>query len=296
MKEKKMYREENQHGSPLFPIEYYNCVYPARLPGLPVHWHEEFEITCVRRGQGTYLIDLEPCPVKEGDVLFLTSGILHGIPAGSTDFLETDSFVFHPSLLGGPLDLCSVKYLAPLEQGEVRFPAVISGEREPRLAAELAGMFARLKKEFDSEEEGHELAVKGELLKALAALYREAPFERKEKQNQEVLEKLKTVTGYIKENYQRPVSVAELADLCHFSEYYFMRFFKQYMNMTCVEYINQCRMEEAAARLASGRESVTEVALDTGFGNLSYFNRVFKKRFGMTPGAYRKDGRYEGEK
>jgi len=68
------------------------------------------------------------------------------------------------------------------------------------------------------------------------------------------------------------------------------------MNMTCVEYINQCRMEEAAARLASGRESVTEVALDTGFGNLSYFNRVFKKRFGMTPGAYRKDGRYEGEK
>ena len=180
-----MYREENRHGSPLFPIEYYNCVYPARLPGLPVHWHEEFEITCVRRGQGTYLIDLEPCPVKEGDVLFLTSGILHGIPAGSTDFLETDSFVFHPSLLGGPLDLCSVKYLAPLEQGEVRFPAVISGEREPRLAAELAGMFARLKKEFDSEEEGHELAVKGELLKALAALYREAPFERKEKQNQE---------------------------------------------------------------------------------------------------------------
>ena len=58
MKEKKMYREENRHGSPLFPIEYYNCVYPARLPGLPVHWHEEFEITCVRRGQGTYLIDL----------------------------------------------------------------------------------------------------------------------------------------------------------------------------------------------------------------------------------------------
>ena len=200
-----MYREENRHGSPLFPIEYYNCVYPARLPGLPVHWHEEFEITCVRKGQGTYLIDLETCPVKEGDVLFLTSGILHGIPAGSTDFLETDSFVFHPSLLGGPLDLCSV-----YPEGE-----------DP---------VERLKKEFDSEEEGHELAVKGELLKALAALYREAPFERKEKQNQEVLEKLKTVTGYIKENYQRPVSVAELADLCHFSEYYFMRFFKQYMS------------------------------------------------------------------
>ena len=57
--------------------------------------------------------------------------------------------------------------------------------------------------------------------------------------------------------------------------------------MTCVEYINQYRMEIAAGRLAAGRESVTDIALDTGFNNLSYFNRVFRRSFGMTPRAYR---------
>ena len=45
--------------------------------------------------------------------------------------------------------------------------------------------------------------------------------------------------------------------------------------------------EIAAERLASGRESITDIALDTGFNNISYFNRVFKKSFGMTPKAYR---------
>ena len=45
---------------------------------------------------------------------------------------------------------------------------------------------------------------------------------------------LKNVIRYIKEDYQRQVTVSELAGICHFSEYYFMRFFKKYMNMTCL--------------------------------------------------------------
>ena len=91
MREKEQYLEKNRHGSAVFPVEYYDCVYPAGLAGLPVHWHEEFEITYVRGGECTYLIDLEPVPVQEGDFLFLASGVLHGIPEGKTRFLETDS-------------------------------------------------------------------------------------------------------------------------------------------------------------------------------------------------------------
>lgn len=102
-----------------------------------------------------------------------------------------------------------------------------------------------------------------------------------------MLEKLKNVIRYIKENYQRQVTVSELAGICHFSEYYFMRFFKKYMNMTCIEYLNQYRMEIAAGKLAESSQSVTDVALDTGFQNISYFNRVFKKSYHMTPTQYR---------
>ena len=136
-------------------------------------------------------------------------------------------------------------------------------------------------------EEGYELEVKAGLLEILLLLYRQVPFERKRQENREVIEKLRAVLQYIKENYQHPLSVAELAEVCHLSEYYFMRFFKQHMNMTCVEYVNQYRMEIAAGRLAGEEASITDIALDTGFNNLSYFNRIFKKKYGNSPGKYR---------
>ena len=283
MKGKEQYLEKGRHGTAMFPVEYYGCVYPAGLAGLPVHWHEEFEITCVQGGECTYLIDLQPVSVKKGDFLFLPSGVLHGIPEGKTKFLETDSFVFHPEMLGVRGDVCHTRYVLPVERGEIRFPFVIGGGA----AGKLRTVFERLKTIFQEKESGYELEVKALLLQMMALLYRDVPFERKNRENEQVVEKLKTVLQYIQEHYQKPVTVGELARLCHFSEYYFMRFFKQYMNMTCVEYLNQYRMEIAAGRLAWSGSSVTDIALDAGFNNLSYFNRVFKRSFGMTPREYR---------
>lgn len=62
-----------------------------------------------------------------------------------------------------------------------------------------------------------------------------------------------------------------------FQRILFYAFLQKYMNMTCIEYLNQYRMEIAAGKLAESSQSVTDVALDTGFQNISYFNRVFKK-------------------
>lgn len=292
MIEKKQYLEKTRHGSAMFPVEYYYCVYPAGLAGLPVHWHEEFEITSVKKGNCTYMIDLSPCPVQEGDFLFLPSGVLHGIPEGKTRFLETDSIVFHPEILGSRKDICQARYVSPVEEGEVRFPPVIRG----KAAEKLNRVFQKLKKSYLEKEEGYEIEVKALLLHITYLLFREVPYEKNSREKGQVVEKLKLVLQYIKEHYQHPITVRELADACHFNEYYFMRFFKQYMNMTCVEYLNQYRMEIAAGKLSGSGESITEIALDAGFNNISYFNRVFKKSFGMTPKEYRKTVRKEGSR
>ena len=69
MEQKEEYLEKTNHGSPLFPIEYYHCLYPAGLSALPAHWHEEFEITYIRKGRCTYLVDLEACHAVESSGL-----------------------------------------------------------------------------------------------------------------------------------------------------------------------------------------------------------------------------------
>ena len=62
-----------------------------------------------------------------------------------------------------------------------------------------------------------------------------------------------------------------------------MRFFKKYMGTSCLEYIKNLRLEKAAEHFARGTQSVMDTALSCGFGNLSYFYREFKKKYGMTP-------------
>ena len=66
-----------------------------------------------------------------------------------------------------------------------------------------------------------------------------------------------------------------------------MRFFKNTMGVSFVSYLNDFRLNVAARLLSSNDESILSVAENCGFFNLSYCNRMFKKKYGVTPGKYR---------
>lgn len=95
--------------------------------------------------------------------------------------------------------------------------------------------------------------------------------------------KLKQVLDYIDAHLEDMIPVADLARICCFSESHFMRFFKLHVGMTCTEYINTLRLERAWKLLQNGQVSVIDAAFSSGFHNLSYFYRIFKKKYHMTP-------------
>ena len=97
---------------------------------------------------------------------------------------------------------------------------------------------------------------------------------------------LKAVLDYIELHYPDSISISELARLCFFSDYHFMRFFKKHMGMTCVEYLNNLRLEKSVELFEQGNSSILEVSLSVGFHNLSYFHRAFKKKYHVTPLAF----------
>ena len=90
---------------------------------------------------------------------------------------------------------------------------------------------------------------------------------------------MKTILNYVQENYNRDISIEEISKLCNFSEYYFMRFFKKYSGTSCLKYINNYRLEKAAELLKSTAYSITDISLECGFNNLSYFNKLFKRKY-----------------
>lgn len=74
------------------------------------------------------------------------------------------------------------------------------------------------------------------------------------------------------------------ADLCGMSEPGFRRLFREYANLSPIEYRNQIRLQEARKLLKSGEFTIGEVALSVGFTNLPFFCRSYKQQFGHSPG------------
>ena len=92
---------------------------------------------------------------------------------------------------------------------------------------------------------------------------------------------------YVEEHYGERITIEEAAAVCYYSPSHFMKYFRQYMGISFVQYLNDYRLARAWAQLARTGETVTNIAQGCGFENLSYFNRLFKRRYGMTPGQMR---------
>lgn len=85
------------------------------------------------------------------------------------------------------------------------------------------------------------------------------------------------------QDYRCNEKIAYYAALCNMSEAGFRRLFREYMGTSPVEYRNALRLQEARARLHSGEYNVSEAAEAVGFTNLSFFIRLYKKKYGCTP-------------
>lgn len=93
---------------------------------------------------------------------------------------------------------------------------------------------------------------------------------------------------HIDEHYNAMISNADLASMCHMSEDYFIRRFRECVGQTPAQYVQERRISEAAKQLIYTQNSIDQIAHDTGFGNRFYFSRVFNKHYDMGPAAYRK--------
>lgn len=82
-------------------------------------------------------------------------------------------------------------------------------------------------------------------------------------------------------------TTAGLARMAGISPYHFLRTFKQVTGVTPHQWLLRARLRDAAQRLATSRERITDVALDVGFEDLSNFVRSFRAEFGVSPRAYR---------
>lgn len=92
---------------------------------------------------------------------------------------------------------------------------------------------------------------------------------------------------YIQQNFKSEISLEKAATVANLQLHSFCRFFKKLTHRTFSDFINEMRIAYACQLLRESDTAITQIAFETGYTNISYFNRCFKKIHRMTPKEYR---------
>ena len=280
-------KELNTHGTFELPLDIYddNC---EIFHSIYTHWHEEMEIIYIEKGSGILRINTQTFRIQEGDFALINKEMVHSLKSDLKNILYFKSLVFDLNMLSGIAgDLCQEKLVHLLVNNQADFVHIIK-TNDTRYES-IHGIFLNIIESYQTREDFYYIKLKGLLFLLFYELAIGSYILPASQNDSKKLSSIKTVLYYIDSHYQEELSVTELASMVHYSEYYFMKVFKQYTGKTVISYINHLRLEKSKHLLFHSELSITEIALEVGFHNTSYFIRKFQEENGMTPQKLRKN-------
>lgn len=285
------YQEKKTHGSPSFPYTTYPCSIPLDFPRVPLHWHDEMEIIYIKKGQGIVIVDLITFQVSAGDILVIIPGQLHSIEQEPGQSMEYENIIFQTDMLFyRQEDICVTDYFLPMMQGHLEIPTYLPKTWEAyREASACLDQADELCKD---RPPAYQVSVKAWLFQFFYILFSHSVRTQHPTGSAKTrsLDKTKLILKYIETHYAENLTIKEMAEACGFSQSHFMKFFKASFGTSFVAYLKEYRLTMAARLLLSSSSSILTIAQETGFDNLSYFNRAFKAMYGVTPRQFRQGG------
>ncbi len=272
--------ENKKRGTFDFPIELYRVDSTSARYQMPFHWHLEYELILIKSGQFSLSLDGKISAMHGGDCAFIGSGVLHG---GIPEECIYECIVFDPGNILHDTPICArsaAEFLSFENEYTGMFPR---GSLQSSLSCQLFDAMG-------SEQKGYEWTTVGLIWQLMGSLLGSrtgcAPLSHDRRR----ILRLKKVLAYIRDHYRHPVTLGELAAVAGMSPKYFCRIFSQMTGKTPIEYLNYFRIEQAGEKLLLTEDSITEIALDCGFNDMSYFSKTFTRYKGVCPGVFRKGG------
>ena len=279
-------KENKPHGTKDDPFSTYHIENAGRSFQIPVHWHDEFEIIYVRSGFLTVSISGESYIGKTGEAFVVSPGNLHlmGSQSGTVDYY---TFLFPLKYISFRTDdMLDEKLLEPLNSGHLMIcPRVKDTAKE--LCEQLIEIYEAKKDESESKITT-QVRTKIILLQFILEMWKKGFVIENDTSCRNTVEK--EMVSYIQQNFTGKISLREFGEQFHLSEKYISRYFKEHFHITLSQYVTYLRLEHAKQLLQDTDIPVTDVAMQSGYQNVSYFIRSFKKTYGISPLKYRNSG------
>lgn len=240
------------------------------------HNHREIEINYINSGSCIMGVDGVFVPLKHGDCIIVYEGVRH-------QFIVEDR------------ENCRITQLEFEVRGKSAASAALSFFRPEALyrrlsgcesAAEYMETLCRLFRS-DKEEECREMLLQLGFFQLFIELSDRIDKEGRSADRSGKAGRIIDIIQYINENWEKEINIEDLAEKFHVSSRYIRKCFVQETGMSCQKYICTLRIGKAKELLWFTSRSITEIALETGFGSSQYFCRVFQKCTGMAPREYR---------
>ena len=215
-----------------------------------------------------------------GDVLFMGSTVTGTVRSSQLGPVKLHHFTVQPELLIGVLTIAEGRHLQAAAQKADGQGLIFTA------AAEVAEEFAALVARPAGDELGRRCA--GLRVWSLAMSGELAALPPLEVGDDKLRERFRQLVGQIPESELAAHSLADLAGRLHCSERHFSRLFREEYGASLRAWQIELRLQRARHLLSHSDAKIINVALDSGYHHLGLFNAKFKKRFGMTPGDWRR--------
>jgi AraC-like DNA-binding protein/mannose-6-phosphate isomerase-like protein (cupin superfamily) len=267
---------------------FYIGIFQDNLEKCTWHYHDYYEISFITEGFGKRIVADSIEEFQPGDLVFIGPNLPHVWIADKETltptnrslemvFLQLPPETLTPDLLALP-ELRHVAKAIKLSERGIRITGdTLNQVSNIMLQLPYLDNFERFLQFFRLMDIiGQSL----DLVPLASVNYKNLHFDTKNK-------RILTIHEYLMKNYRETIDLKQIASLVNMAEGSLCRFFKSIVGITIFEYLNKIKVDFACKLLMDKSLTVLDVALDSGFNNLSFFNKQFKKVTGVTPLEYR---------
>lgn len=255
------------------------------------HWHYYIEWLYFLEGSASIILGNERFLVSIGDFVIVNSREVHSITSQEGILTRYIVIKFDVDLLySSAKSVFEAKYILPFTMSQQNFKKVF---RQSEIEhTPLKSLAVEIYDEYVNKNYGFELAVKINIGALFLWFIRKWESEGIKLTIEPIpmqidLEKITLLLDYLDLHYNEEISVKDMAKMCNVSYSYFSRFFKKVMQRTFVEYLNYVRITEAKRLLLTTKMNITEVAVNVGYSNSSYFIGQFKRYNNQSPKQFK---------
>ena len=255
------------------------------------HFHSEYQLFVVLKGEGTRFIGDHIQRFQAGDMVLTGPNLPHLWRSDQIYFQDQSDLETHGIVIYFPdhflnnavFDLEEFRLIAQLLRTSASGVG-ITGDTQETVQKRMLNLL---------EMEGVESIIYLlEILEIIAKssdcqLIADANYINHHKDSER--DRMNLVYELVMKDYTKKISLKEAADLCNLSESAFSRYFKSRANQSFSSFLSQVRIHQACKLLQEEKLNISQICFDCGFFTLSNFNRQFKQRMGKTPLEYRNE-------